>query len=211
MSPLSLIPAPPAGAARDDDADADLLRRIAAGDRAALEALYRPYHRRLDRFLVRLTRRTDVIEEVINDTFWIVWQKAGEFRGDSRVSTWIVGIAYRCALKALRQHGDEPVESDAHADATHSLFDPNAAHELNDWVSKGMSRLTSEQRVTLELAYGAGHSLEEIASIMECQVSTVKARMFHARVRLRNLLPVLAGRGGALADGAEETGNEKSN
>ena len=215
MPPLSLISGRPGGAAPDDDADLDLLRRIAAGDRAALEALYRPYHRRLERFLVRVTRRADVIEEVINDTFWIVWQKAGGFRGDSRVSTWILGIAYRCALKALRQHGDEPVEPDVHADGapdgTHALVDPNAAHELNDWVSKGMSRLTREQRVTLELAYGAGHSLEEIASIMECQVSTVKARMFHARVRLRNLLPVLAGRGVAPADGAEENGHEKSN
>jgi hypothetical protein len=40
------------------------------------------------------------------------WQKAGDFRGDSRVSTWIMGIAYRCGLKALRQRGDEPVEDD---------------------------------------------------------------------------------------------------
>ena len=192
MPLLSLIPG--RAAVRLDDADeAALIRRIAAGDRAALEALYRPYHRRLDRFLARLTRRADVIEEVINDTFWIVWQKAGDFRGDSRVSTWIVGIAYRCALKALRDHGDEPAES---LDASHELHpvdDPHARHELADWVAKGMSRLNAEQRATMELAYGAGHSLEEVAGIMDCEVSTVKARMFHARVKLRHVLPVLAG------------------
>jgi RNA polymerase sigma-70 factor (ECF subfamily) len=206
MPPLSLIPG--GSAVRDDDAELELVRRIAAGERAALEALYRPYHRRLDRFLTRLTRRADVIEEVINDTFWIVWQKAGQFRGDSRVSTWIVGIAYRCALKTLREHGDEPVEPDEHAEGSRSLFDPSIARELNDWISKGLSRLTSEQRVTLELAYGAGHSLEEIATIMDCRVSTVKARMFHARLKLRNVLPMLAG---GFADRAEETKNEKSN
>jgi anthranilate phosphoribosyltransferase len=67
-------------------------------------------------------------------------------------------------------------------------------------VAKGLARLPVEQRVTLELAYGAGHSLEEIASIMDCQVTTVKARMFHARVKLRNVLPVLAGEGGPARD-----------
>jgi RNA polymerase sigma-70 factor (ECF subfamily) len=46
--------------------------------------------------------------------------------------------------------------------------------------------------VVLELAYGGGHSLEEIAAIMQCPLGTVKARMFHARVKLRNLLPDLA-------------------
>src|ERR1051325_9821038 len=57
------------------------------------------YHRRLARFLMRMTSRHDLIEEVINDTLWTVWLKAGDFRGDSLVSTWIVGITYRRALK----------------------------------------------------------------------------------------------------------------
>jgi RNA polymerase sigma-70 factor, ECF subfamily len=177
----------------DDESDAELVRGVAGGERAALEALYRCYHRRLTRFMARLTRRADVIEEAINDTFWIVWQKADQFRGDSRVSTWIVGIAYRCALKTLRDHGGNEADAIEGDHDMQALDDPFAAHELNDWVSKGMRRLAPEQRVALELAYGAGHSLEEIATIMECQVSTVKARMFHARVKLRNLLPMLAG------------------
>jgi len=210
MSRLSLIPAPPGGSLREEGAELELIRGVAAGDRAALESLYRHYHRRLDRFLVRMTRRADVVEEVINETFWIVWQKADQFRGESRVSTWIVGIAYRCALKSLRQHGENPVDADEHAQEIHSLFDPGAARELNDWISKGLSYLTGVQRTTLELAYGAGHSLEEIAAIMECQVSTVKARMFHARVKLRNLLPALAGHGDMRANGAEEIEDDES-
>jgi len=193
MAHLSLTPRPAGATLREDETEAELIQLVAAGDRAALETLYRSYHRRLDRFLARVTRRADVVEEVINDTFWVVWQKADQFRGDSRVSTWIVGIAYRCALKSLREHGSEPLDPAEQAEGSHSLVDPQGARELNDWVSKGLSRLTTDQRLTLELAYGAGHSLQEIAVIMSCQVSTVKARMFHARVRLRNLLPVLAG------------------
>jgi hypothetical protein len=76
---------------------------------------------------------------------------------------------------------------------------------------QGLKRLPAEQRVALELAYGAGHSLEEIASIMDCQVSTVKARMFHARVKLRLLLPTLAGQARGAADHAKETEDEAAN
>jgi RNA polymerase sigma-70 factor (ECF subfamily) len=192
MPHLSLIANRAADGKRDDAAEADLLRRIAAGERAALEALYRCYHRRIDRFLARVSRRADLVEEAINDTFWAVWQQAARFRGDSRPSTWIMGIAYRCALKALRQHGDEPQEYPADLDLPDGV-DAHSAHETNEWIAKALCHLTHDQRLTLELAYGAGHTLEEVAAIMSCQVSTVKARMFHARVKLRHLLPALAG------------------
>ena len=177
----------------DDAAQAAQLREVAAGDREALAWLYRRYHRRLARFLARLTRRADVIDEAINDVFCVVWQRADRFRGEARVSTWIMGIAYRCALKALRQHGCDPAE-DAH-EPLQVHDDPFVRHELADWVDKALRRLAPEQRLALELAYGGGYSLEEIAGIMDCPVSTVKARMFHARVKLRNLLPALAAPG----------------
>jgi len=82
-------------------------RALRNGDRKAFEELYNLYHRRMARFLTRLTHRYDLAEEVINDTFWVVWRKARDFRGDSQPSTWILGIAYRkaamrCAPRALR-------------------------------------------------------------------------------------------------------------
>ncbi|CAB3725378.1 RNA polymerase sigma factor [Paraburkholderia rhynchosiae] len=191
MSPEPIVSSNVCLAARSVDAeDAALLQRISAPDKSALAALYREYHRRLVRFLGRFTRRDDVIEEVINDTFMIVWQKAGEFRGQSRVSTWLMGIAYRVTLKALRQ-GGLPAEPQHDYDGLST--EPFAEHETTDWVTKGLTRLAPEQRIVMELAYVMGHSLEEIAEITESPVSTVKARMFHARVKLRNLLPALAG------------------
>lgn len=182
----------------DADTDADvtdrmLLQRMSAGDRVALGVLYRSYHGRLCRFLSRLTRRPDVIEEVINDCFWVAWQKAGNFRGDSRVSTWLMGIAYRCGLKALRQHGDEPVEDDALPEQRTPVHDQDEDRELRDWLGKGLDRLSADQRAVIELVYGVGHTLDDVAVIMQCPVGTVKARLFHARVKLRNVLPVLAG------------------
>jgi RNA polymerase sigma-70 factor (ECF subfamily) len=191
----------------DTDTNADatdrlLLQRMAAGDRAALAVLYRSYHGRLCRFLSRLTRRPDVIEEVINDCLWIAWQKAGSFHGDSRVSTWIMGIAYRCGLKALRQHGDEPVEDDNVSEALIPSHDPDEDRELRDWLGKGLDRLSVDQRVVVELVYGVGHSLDDVAVIMQCPVGTVKARLFHARVKLRNVLPSLAGSASNKKEGA---------
>ncbi|WP_109125069.1 sigma-70 family RNA polymerase sigma factor [Dyella sp. C11] len=183
---------------KDADIDADetdrlLLQRMASGDRAALAVLYRSYHGRLCRFLSRLTRRADLIEEVINDCFWIVWQKAATFKGESRVSTWIIGIAYRCGLKALRQRGDEPVDDENLPEDRTPAHDPGEDRELRDWLSKGMERLSADQRVVVELVYGVGHTLDDVAAIMQCPVGTIKARLFHARVKLRNVLPALAG------------------
>jgi RNA polymerase sigma-70 factor (ECF subfamily) len=182
----------------DDDIDADatdrmLLQRMATGDRAALSVLYRSYHGKLCRFLSRLTRRPDVIEEVINDCLWIAWQKASSFRGDSRVSTWLMGIAYRCGLKALRQHGDEPVDDNMQSEQRTNDHDLDEDRELRDWLGKGLDHLSVDQRLVIELVYGVGHTLDEVAVIMQCPVGTVKARLFYARVKLRNVLPALAG------------------
>lgn len=181
--------------------DRMLLQRMSEGDRAALGVLYRSYHGRLCRFLSRLTRRPEVIEEVINDCFWIAWQKAGSFHGDSLVSTWLMGIAYRCGLKALRQHGDEPVKDDLLRDQQSRADDQDEDRELRDWLSKGLDHLSVDHRVVIELVYGVGHSLDEVAVILQCPLGTVKARLFHARVKLRNVLPALAG------DSPKYTGN----
>lgn len=176
-----------------DSRDRMLLQRMAAGDRAALETLYRAYHGGLCRFLSRLTRRADLIEEIVNDCFWITWRKADSFHGDSRVSTWIMGIAYRCGLKALRQRGDEPVDDYALREGRGPSHDPDEDRELRDWLGKGLEHLSADQRIVVELVYGVGNSLDEVAAIMQAPVGTVKARLFHARIKLRNVLPTLAG------------------
>jgi RNA polymerase sigma-70 factor, ECF subfamily len=173
--------------------DRDLLDKVAAGDREALRELYLIYHRQLANFLLRFTRRRDLVEEVINDTLYVVWCKASEFRGDSRLSTWIMGIAYRRALKTLRRRGHELYHAVPLENEYLPALDELDAAETGEWVALAMQQLPTNQRLTLELAYGQGHSCEEIAEIMDCSVNTVKTRMFHARGKLRTLLPRLAG------------------
>jgi len=182
-----------ASAITGDPRDRALIERIAGADRAALKELYLLYHRRLARFLTRVTSRYDLAEEIINDTFWVIWQRAGEFRGASHVSTWIMGIAYRRGLKALKRASFMQIGANDVADAEASGHEPWSGAERREWVNAALARLPSEQRLVLELAYHLGHSCEEIALIMNCPVNTVKTRMFHARRKLRLLLPQLAG------------------
>jgi RNA polymerase sigma-70 factor (ECF subfamily) len=172
--------------------DNELLAAISAGSRQALEELYLGYHRRLARFLSRFTPRYENIEEIINDTFMVVWQNAKNFRCASQVSTWIIGIAYRTALKSLRRQKNHTAARSLD-DYPEQTVDPTLETEVQDWLRRGLNQLPVEQRLTLELAYHMGHSLEEIAAITECPVGTVKARMFHAREKLRQYLPNLSG------------------
>jgi len=174
------------------DHDRGLLARIAAKDRQALEELYLDYHRRLARFLSRFTQSYENVEEIINDTFMVVWQAAPQFRHDSQVSTWILGIAYRTALKSLRRVKRHTTAIDLE-DAPEPSVDPAQDTELQDWVARALQELSEEQRLTLELAYHMGHSLEEIAAITAAPIGTVKARMYHARARLRQCLPEIGG------------------
>jgi len=177
-----------------NEQERELLRRVSAGDRDAFRDLYLRYHRRLARFLTRLLHRYADAEEIINDTLWIVWQRAGEFRNASRVSTWIMGIAYRRALNMIRRattHERAMTLQVAEAEAT--VSDGAQALEQRQLLDAGLAQLPLEQRLVLEFTYFLDHSCEEIAGIMDCPVNTVKTRMFNARRKLRTILLEPAG------------------
>jgi RNA polymerase sigma-70 factor (ECF subfamily) len=195
-------PTPASGTS--NERELELMRRIVLRDRDAFRDLYLIYHRRVARFLMRMTSRHELVEEIINDTLWTVWQKAADFRGASRVSTWIVGIAYRRALKTLRQSGASRQfqTEDAMADVAAS-DDIQTDAENHQWLELGLAQLPIEQRMVLEFAYLLGYSCEEIAQVMECPVNTVKTRMFHARQKMKLSLPGLASPNGDAQPGAQ--------
>jgi RNA polymerase sigma-70 factor, ECF subfamily len=168
-------------------ADSELLIAIAAGNRRALEDLYLGYQGRLARFLSRFTRRHENIEEIINDTFMVVWCNANDFRFASQVSSWIFGIAYRTALKSIRRQQNHSAGRSLE-ECPEQTVDPVLETEIQDWVTHGLNRLPDEQRLALELACHMGHSSMEIAEITGAPIGTVKARMFHARQKLRQYL-----------------------
>ena len=176
-----------------------LLRRVAARDRKAFEALYALYYRRLFAYLLKLMRRAELVEEVLNDVMFAVWTGAPRFDGRSRPSTWIFGIAYHKALKALARQrpreGEDGDEGRAAAEpAAGGEGEPESLltrRELAGTLGKALGALSPEQRAVVELTYYCEMSYPEIAEVMGCPVNTVKTRMFHARRRLRELLPGL--------------------
>jgi RNA polymerase sigma factor (sigma-70 family) len=170
--------------------EARLLDRVATRDIRAFEILYRRYHPRLTRFLMNMTRRRHLVEEVLDDTMMAVWNRPESFNGSSKLSTWIFAIAFHQALKALRRW-DEAVE-DPEADQRPSGEpDPERMLQLRETRTRlfdAMGELSPQQRAVVDLAYFSGNGYREIAEVMDCPVDTVKTRMFHARRRLRERL-----------------------
>jgi len=181
---------PPGPGEGGDPAEVRLIGRVATGDLRAFEQLYRAYHTRLTRFLGRMTRRRGVVEEVLNDTMLVVWNRSDRFNGSSKVCTWIFAIAYRKALKAL-QRQDEAVEDEALNERAGTEPGPEQQlqrRELNAQLAGALGALSIDHRTVVELTYFHGMGYREIAQIVGCPVDTVKTRMFHARRRLRALL-----------------------
>jgi RNA polymerase sigma-70 factor (ECF subfamily) len=170
--------------------EAVLLRSVARGDQRAFDELYRRYYRRLKRFLAKRFPPSQSADEIINDTLFIVWQHANEFHYSSQVSTWIFGIAYRVALKSLRKHRVwlRAITTDG---LTDPVLDPTRADEDRQWLAEGLRRLPDKQRLSLVLTYHFGHSVEQVALMTDCPVGTIKARIFHARGKLRRHLSAI--------------------
>lgn len=170
--------------------EAWLIERAAAGDRCAFEALYRLYFPRIARFLHRMTRNAQLIEEVANDAMLAVWQKAATFDGSCKPSTWIFAIAYRKACKALHAL-DEPLEGSPDTWEGAAAGQPERLFEqlrLGDAVHAALDTLPLAQRAVFQLTFFHDMGYAEIADIMACPVNTVKTRLFHARRRLAQLL-----------------------
>jgi RNA polymerase sigma-70 factor (ECF subfamily) len=128
---------------------------------------------------------------VLNDTLLVIWNRPDSFSGRSKLSTWVFGIAYRKALKAMRRQ-DQPIE-DEHAESRPSSETPADERlersEVSRTLSKAISELSPDHRAVVDLCYFNELGYREIAEIVDCPVDTVKTRMFHARRHLKARLP----------------------
>jgi len=188
-------PVMPSGAPfREEQSIRELIRRVARRDQQAFERVYRDFSGRLLAYLRRVLRDPQLVEECVNDTMVVVWQRADRFRPEKRLSSWIFGIAQKKALKKLeaqRRRRDVPsgetddpiLENIAGSSETEQTA---ARREQLALLKTAIEQLSPEQRDVIELAFGAGNSYAEIAEALQIPVNTVKTRMFHARKRLRS-------------------------
>jgi RNA polymerase sigma factor (sigma-70 family) len=173
--------------------DADLIARLCNADEQALEQLYHHYYSRLFRFIARVIGREELIDEIINDVMYVVWEKAATYDRQYKPSTWIFGIAFNKARQGYRNaERHEEVSLDDIDEDSSWLGKQDAAFsqlEFDDWLISALAQLSPEHRAVIELTYYESLSYGEIATIMGCPENTVKTRMYHAR---KNLAAILA-------------------
>jgi RNA polymerase sigma-70 factor, ECF subfamily len=185
-----------------------LLKRIADKDRKAFEEFYYLYAEGFGRFLMKMLKHQDWVDEAVNDVMLTVWQLAGRYDPErGRLSTWLFGIAHNKGLKTLERfgrHREEALEDylgviDSEDDEVPDVVDTTdptttgpervvMGWELGDAMNWAYSKLSVDHRSVLELCFNEGRSYQEIADIMGCPLNTVKTRLFHARKHLAELL-----------------------
>jgi RNA polymerase sigma-70 factor (ECF subfamily) len=173
--------------------DALLLQAIAGGEEIALSQLYDRYRLILFGLLVRILHSQSEAEEVLQEVFIQVWQRAGDFdEARGKPFTWLVTLTRSRAIDRLRALGareratHEAIRnipeawSDAVTDAIHA--------ERSRIVRNALARLPEEQRRALFLAYFEGLSQSEIAARLSTPLGTVKTRVRSGLIKLRELL-----------------------
>ncbi len=169
------------------------LEQIARSDRAAFERLYRAYQKPLFRYFLHFVHTIEAAEELTDDVMLEVWKHAAKFRGKSKPSVWVFGIAYHKAMDALRRRRPPVVELHAvaetlAADARQSPEATAVRDSVRGVVAAALATLSAEHRAVLVLTFNHGYAYGEIAQIVGCPVNTVKTRMFYAKKQLKETL-----------------------
>jgi RNA polymerase sigma-70 factor (ECF subfamily) len=183
--------------------DAELLRRMGAGDERALGELYDRWSSRVYALVFRLLRDRDDAEDVVEEVFWQAWRQAARYeQARGSASAWLIAIARTRALDRLRSasrrreapladeraEGAAPVAPVAAADGPAVQVD---AAERRTRVLAALAELPAEQREALELAYYEGLSQTEIADRTGQPLGTIKTRTRLALRKLRERLSAL--------------------
>ncbi|MCX6050289.1 MAG: sigma-70 family RNA polymerase sigma factor [Chloroflexi bacterium] len=182
-----------------DCSDEVLLHATANRDSRAFELLYDRHMAVVYNLLVCIVHNESIAEELLQDTFWQVWQKAGQYSGNGAGISWIHQIARHKALDLLRSQKARPiiVTNELEVAAWAIPHRPSAEREFEQhWtcqqVQQALAHIPSEQRVCLELAYFDGLSHQEIAEQTATPLGTIKTRI---RIGMKKLQRELLGHG----------------
>jgi RNA polymerase sigma-70 factor, ECF subfamily len=196
-------------AAVSEDPDAEVVRRVQAGDVDAFEELVRRHSRRVFGTLAGLIGNMDEVRDVTQDVFLKAFEHIGSFQGRSKFSTWLTSIAVntgrqllrdRKPLEPLEEENDEafrPRQIESWAENPEQLF---AASQRDELVRTAVLRLPEKYRVVVLLRDIQQLSTEEAASALDLSIPALKARLVRGRLMLRE----------SLAQHFVRTGNQES-
>jgi RNA polymerase sigma-70 factor (ECF subfamily) len=190
----------PAVSALAKDDDGTLVAAAKAGDVAAFEELVGRYERKIFRLAQNILWNREDAEDVMQDAFLKSFQRLGDFRGDSRFYTWLVRITINEALMKLRKRRPIQVSLDKPLEGEDGLL----PREIEDWgptpeqrygqkeldeiLSRALGQLEIGNRIVFQMRDVEGLSAEETAQLLGLSVPAVKARLFRARLTLREKL-----------------------
>ena len=178
----------------DREVDQQLVERVQRGDKHAFDLLVAKYQRKLGRLISRFVRDTGEAEDVTQEAFIKAYRALPGFRGDSAFYTWLYRIGINTAKNYLLANKRRaPTSTLFDVEESESFEDAGLLHEIstpeNELMSKqvvnvvqmALQQLPEDLRSALTLREIEGLSYEEIASVMNCPVGTVRSRIFRAR------------------------------
>ena len=186
-----------------DDADREVLERVASGELDALESLYDRYRTMAYSIALRITSDATLAEDVVQDAFLGAWRNAGRYAASrASVKTWLLAIVHHRAVDAVRRRRPtiELPEREAVPPPQLTMPDiwPEVAGRLDQEAVQGALRVLSDvQREAIELAYFGGLTQQEIAARTNTPLGTVKSRM---RLGLMAMRRALLGEGGGFSE-----------
>lgn len=183
------------------EVDQQLVERAQRGDKQAFGLLVSKYQRKLARLLSRLIRDPAEVEDVAQEAFIKAYRALPSFRGDSAFYTWLYRIGINTAKNYLVSQGrraptttefdSEEAETFEEGDQLRDINTPERmlqSKQIGQTVNSAMEALPEELRTAIVLREIEGLSYEEIASIMECPIGTVRSRIFRAREAIADKL-----------------------
>ncbi len=189
--------------------DHELLRRHAAGDSEAFGELFRRHRDRLWAVALRTVCDPEEAADALQDAMVSAFRRAGDFRGESAVTTWLHRIVVNASLDRLRRKAARPVTSAGDEETFEALWahdaDPAPAVAVRLDVDAALRMLPPQQRAALVVVDMLGFSVADAAAILDTSPGTVKSRCARARARLLPYVAHLRGDGGgSRATGATE-------
>lgn len=170
-----------------------LLEKSSKGDRKAFAALYDATNMKLFGIVLRILRKQEIAEEILQEIYVKIWHRSGDFRADhGSPITWMAAIARNHSLDEVRKRGPSFVDE---PDAAEKIADPGKTPEGTVEASEEMTRLEEclsqldeQKREAVMLAYLDGYSRKELSDHLGQPVNTVKTWLHRSLKKLKDCL-----------------------
>lgn len=185
------------------EADAELVKRVQAGDKRAFDVLVLKYQNKIINLIGRYVSDHALAMDVAQETFIKAYRGLKNFRGDSAFYTWLYRIAINAAKNQLVSSGRhapaigiDASEAEQFTDATWLRHEDSPerillSDEIKQQIMDTVEQLPEDLRLAITLREMEGLSYEEIAEAMDCPIGTVRSRIFRARERIDSIVEPL--------------------